>query len=953
MEKTHVKMPRIVAFAVGALFSMLLHAQVTDLRASKSGSDVDLTFSGTTAPWRVVRSQSPRFDYGNALIDEANVSGACIDAVAINLPNTFFYDTSSTPDGEPPADQDQPTESVVVLTSLGPNYGWENQSITINGSGFAAEPTDNLVFFGPLPAIVTAGTLTTLTVTVPQGVTTGPVTVQKGPLASNSLTFYAAFASGVSGTPFENISSIAFNDVTADPTSGKHLFISDMGTNGVTSDYLWEVMDDYSLTQRPYWNEQKGLPMDVAGNLYFANTTSASNAGIIKKYDAVTHVLSTYTNGKLSGETNSVSIVGIALQSDGIVFLANRTDNTIRRRDPIATGATIYASGKPLDLYMGMAMDSGQTLYFTSGGSLYKTPTSGLANVSLVASGFANASGIDIDETTGNKLLLLADRGAGKVYLINADTGLKDEVATGLTSPRAVAFGEDKVTGELYYYVAEATRVLRLPDPRIKLDARIAGGNKKVLISKRGTGDTYPLAPLQTADAQIKIPFEVQGKISSATTVYIRLIDPKDTAPYATGGANDNRDPNKNGGAGASTFQNCLSATSVTVQPSDPHGEVTLTITNQYAGDNYQVGFSFKPTFLTDPAEKPAAITGILTAWKRVYIERDKMFRRGGLLYKNAQVGETAITLYKNPDDTPWCTLNPGEKIAVFDTKTPFEKPHDEAYIGTINDTGPTVPHQALVTLVTTSGGSTAYQLTHTYTASPVNGTTNWPTFSSPVYPEGTCAGVGVKDSGFCEEDLSDLKQAFDDAFVEFILTNTGMNVVPFISRLAPLNESGIPADNMRADFHELWSQMVHQDLINYFHFIGAAGHLYQAPPGVNLLGATKSGMNSTFIFRQLIEGIYSGTTLTNGVRAVSDHEMAHQFRTNNCDTASNNHDTRQAWCASSSCSDEPCLNQAGDGSNFNDSINKMCVQDLLAGDPSCNPLNPTIGSVRNNRDPE
>lgn len=676
---------RCLAPLVVTLGLMILNlaslAQTTSLGLSKSGNDVLLTMSDTAGPWHVVRSISPAFNYNNVLLADATTDNPLTDATAASLPELWFYDASDTGADEVPADEGQPSEEPLILTSLSPNEGWENQSITILGSGFSTEPNDNHPYFGVLPATVTAATSTSLTVTVPPGVTTGLVIVQRGSLTSNELIFTAVMENSYSGNAFQNLTSIVFNDKTTDPTSNGHLFFSDTGT-GATSDYLYEIMDDYSLTRWSFWNEQKGLPMDPSGNIYLANTTLAGNAGLVKKYDAATHAFTTYTNAKKYNETDSVSIVGLVYRPDGIIFAADRFHNSIRKRDPALLGASDFITGYALDVYMGMAMDSDNTLYFTSGGTLYKTPTAGSASVSTVATGFTNASGIALDETTGNVLLLLADRGAGRVYLINADTGYMELVGSGFTSPRAVAFGKDKVTGELYYYVAEPTRVLRLPDPRIVLDRNIRRGNIKVLISRKGPGgqnDQYPVPSLQAADAQIKIPFDMEPAPDTDTMVYVKLYDPEDTAPYASTGENDNRDPTKRGG-NEPAFQGCLSSTAVQIDAGTTHGEVTLTITNQYAGDNYRVGFSFDPNFISSGSTlRPCAQTGILTAWKRYYVEQDKMYRQGGILSSDVSASPTnTIYLLKEPTgiqpDLPACSNPPtacGYQVVIFDADHP------------------------------------------------------------------------------------------------------------------------------------------------------------------------------------------------------------------------------------------------------------------------------------------
>ena len=63
------------------------------------------------------------------------------------------------------------------LITFAPTRGIAGDTVTIYGSGFIADPAQNSVSFNGTLAAVTAATTNTLAVTVPDGVTTGPVSV--------------------------------------------------------------------------------------------------------------------------------------------------------------------------------------------------------------------------------------------------------------------------------------------------------------------------------------------------------------------------------------------------------------------------------------------------------------------------------------------------------------------------------------------------------------------------------------------------------------------------------------------------------------------------------------------------------------------------------------------------------------------------------------------------------
>jgi hypothetical protein len=171
----------------------------------------------------------------------------------------------------------------------------------------------------------------------------------------------------------------------------------------------------------------------------------------------------------------------------------------------------------------------------------------------------------------------------------------------------------------------------------------------RVLIHKYRDDDTYP-SSLQTADGQVRVNAVVRtaaGTPVAGQVVQFRLIDPPDTAPYVVGAGddrvNDNYDgPGRlNGGPIASVVSNAAGAVSV-----------TLGITGFAAGDNYQIEAIASPTF--DCSLGRCSKSPVYTAWKRVYVEVNKMFRRGAYLAERAPAGSRAIPVVDTrPFPTP------------------------------------------------------------------------------------------------------------------------------------------------------------------------------------------------------------------------------------------------------------------------------------------------------------
>ena len=86
---------------------------------------------------------------------------------------------------------------IPVILSFSPSSDTVGALITINGMNFSANPNDNIVYFGPVKAIVNSATPTSLQVIVPAGAAYDPVTVTTNYLSAySSLPFSVKFSGG-------------------------------------------------------------------------------------------------------------------------------------------------------------------------------------------------------------------------------------------------------------------------------------------------------------------------------------------------------------------------------------------------------------------------------------------------------------------------------------------------------------------------------------------------------------------------------------------------------------------------------------------------------------------------------------------------------------------------------------------------------------------------------------
>lgn len=145
--------------------------------------------------------------------------------------------------------------------------------------------------------------------------------------------------------------------------------------------------------------------------------------------------------------------------------------------------------------------------------------------------------------------------------------------------------------------------------------------------------------------------------------VYFRVVDPDrdDDSPYEEDdNADDNRDNNIAAGDISATSDN---ATLVTIDGKIvAAAEVILTITDRYAGDNYQVAACLNSTFSGNVGRSQ-----IFTAWKRCYLETDEMYNYGATIVNgfNADADfNPDILIIDNAED-----FSIGDNLTVFDNK--------------------------------------------------------------------------------------------------------------------------------------------------------------------------------------------------------------------------------------------------------------------------------------------
>lgn len=831
---------------IGSCFAGLLlavsspFAQVTDLEVTKSGNDVVLNWTTGTPNFRVLRSRTPNFMSGNATVAEDLAASPSTDSGAAATADLYFYQVIGSGEPSPGLFELNPARLVPAITMLTPNSGQPGITVTIDGSNFALDGSGMIVMFGDLPADLQSATATQILATVPVGAVTSDVVVCVVDVCSNKVRFTVTV-----GPTFQNISSLAF-----EPGTGS-LWVGDQGAGSVVEiDSAGTPFNRAGLVMAFVSNPSPG---DGTGRIYFGNgSNNVNNQGTIRFIDSTTNS-NTVFRAAGTAMTDPVGARGLAARDSepNVAYILDLNGNTVRRVP--STGLIDANWGNTALLSFnnpaGARFDSAGNLYVSSTTAVYKIAPN--EAVTQVAAGFTGAAGIDLSEDTGIPTLLVADRATGQVYLVNTENGIKEVVGDGFTTPVAAAFSRNLTTGDLFYDVAEPTRIIRLADSRVEFALR---DPTPVLIHKYRPEDQYP-SGFQTEDGKLTVEATVRpaARPAAGVTVHFRLIDPKDKAPYASTGVGDNK-----GGPG--TFPTGVVASAV----SDAQGKVRaiLTITDTYGGDNYQVEASLQPS----PNFKKIARSGVFTAWKRTYVEYDRMYKVGEFVNQNSGAGQ--------PDPSKVFVVNPGtfmvgEEVHVL-SGTPTTQEGERRTVS-------------------------AVALDHIVVNSPLGSTY---TYSGPN-PPGAAAPYSfvAKVSAGAYEILptsNTLAISFTDPFNEWQFVDGGS----FLPAWPMINLTDIDPQTS-AFFKNVLPGVIPRT--NHVQLV-AAGAL--AAPDPNILGATQAdnalpliSKNWSWVFTDTIQSKCVGCTggqLQNSLSDVAAHELAHQWNVNPESTAG--HDLENSW---------------------------------------------------------
>ena len=538
---------------------------------------------------------------------------------------------------------------------------------------------------------------------------------------------------------------------------------------------------------------------------------------------------------------------------------------------------------------------------------------------------------------------------------------------------------------------------------------------QRVVISNADS--TVPFtSPLQVADRVIKFTISGFGGLEYR----LKLIDPPDSAAYAPEGGwslegrtknlpyegNDNREDLSTANVGLSLSPDGPWSKTLNVTPDSTWRKtVYLKVTDRYAGDNYQVEVmkcapsgcgSDSSGVLT---QRVVALSPIFTAWKRVFVERDRMFRRGGLLAEDylteggtcggqgqdpccGQPGALACNQVKVYG---WSDVSPADWIVLFDQSESlpdysffFERLFPPRMVLTVGD--PDAQGFRVVTFdepLERNFHSSSMQYRDDFGFLP--DFANYQTAGFGVVSGCDLAETQVNGGSSCfyEADLGGVERPFADAFVEVSAPRAGVSFVPFIAESFFDWESGHPpgpGEHTPVDlFSWIWFAHRTEDPSNYREFIGAGTCWLGALYGLT----TTTNYHWTYLFRGSIEidGVgHSNEEIQNHTRFTTVHELGHHFHVKWCtnppppEEAHHHNDAInpvRAWCqVDGACppfasTEELCIMNNGSILGAHDQnwdpFFEFDLECLFAGDSACAgppSTEPGLGSIRAEEDP-
>jgi hypothetical protein len=942
---------------------------------------VTLSWSGGFGPYTVSYCNDPTFQSGVVTMAKTpSGSSMTLQGGSQNLECYVVTDASTvSPAVQGMGYDPQPPPTVPTTSGTGL---WWGDSVTFTGNYLDPIPAGNIAEMYDLPVRATSATgtppyATAATFVIPDDARSFNAFVQAHgrSCSSSGLSLVSLYPPGIG--PYTQIRGIAYV-----PQSG-HVWIA---ANSVAQEVDIFQRTPVVVPGRTWTDLAKPCISQVTTGNKILLVDSGPGVGTIYQVDLSTGLRTAYASTTDGGFTRDIWPVGIAADPDG---------------------SACYIADSNWGLVVKIPSGNGSAIVDNWGNWTWNFPDPcGMdANVGHQVA-VASADGWNgyipnqtdtwlLGYTTGIAYSLLVDRDVSSSSYFYAnysnDNGMAEAFNLNAIGSNPAAYHEGTIFGK-----ADGHVVL---DPTSNY-AIYHHWPQRVVINNSGQNQVYP-SVYQSQDRIVQMLIEGWA----SRKVRLRVIDPPDLSPYAPYGgyparhdsavppyeANDNFGTTDYGIATLPDGSDAAPSKVLQFPAQAPGGPIVTPITfylkipARYSGDNFQVEATKCNYSGTVLPQRVMGLSAVYTSWKRVFVERDHMFRRGGLLLNSYGAAGACGSPMPNCCGTglelpcnqllvySWSNVVSGDSIVVFDELTTAEAGGETRTVQAVADNG---DGSKTITLDT--------PLTKSYHASNHTGLPPMPTFSASAPDTPHSGGIGVVSDcdsapnqinflGSCyfDTDLRDIEQPFDDGYVELLAPRSGMGALPYIDS-SVFSFSTLDLANALAHLAKIWFSHCGGGADwrcgpnNYLHALGVS----QSASG-GYLGLTLPALHETFVFVNTIQTDPQRTYFSQ--QSTTEHELAHQFVLNPCASDCGGHDSNLAWCDSTNHCErvggtDPirCLmNEYSSVSDDEDGINRFDTTDLLDGIsssctvpctfPNADPITytPPAGSIRQNADPQ
>ncbi len=256
-----------------------------------------------------------------------------------------------------------PVNNSPQVNGFTPSTAAVGEQVTITGSNFSASVSNNTVKFNGVNAVISSGTSTQLVVIVPQGASTGRISVLVNGQTATSVTDFILLGmvstvagNGIAGFADGTGASAQFSfitDLITDQTG--NIFVPDnnyrirkINPNGVVTTIAGSGVNQFAdgVGSAASFSTMLGISIDATDNLYIADLGNhrirkVTQAGVVT---TIGGSIPGYLDGPVANSRFYLPM-GVAVSSTGDIYVADAGNNRIRKISTTGMVSTVAGDG--------------------------------------------------------------------------------------------------------------------------------------------------------------------------------------------------------------------------------------------------------------------------------------------------------------------------------------------------------------------------------------------------------------------------------------------------------------------------------------------------------------------------------------------------------------------------------------------------------------------------------